>query len=153
MTTTDNTTARDEDTVKARRAQRARSIRRLMAKARAGLTLIEIMIVIAIIAIIGGGVTFAFQQQKRAQVRTTLANARQLRSVAQQYYAEHRDSCPTAQSLIAAGEMDTRSKVTDEWNKPFNIVCNGEELDVTSGGPDGAQGTGDDITTAARQGN
>jgi general secretion pathway protein G len=133
-------------------SSRRRALRRLMARARAGLTLIEIMIVIAIIAMIGGGVTFAFQQQKKAQIRTTLANARQLRSVAQQYYAEHRDSCPTAQALITAGEMDSRAKVTDEWSKPFTIVCNGDELDVTSGGPDGAQGTADDITTAARPG-
>jgi general secretion pathway protein G len=120
-----------------------------MARARAGLTLIEIMIVVAIMAMIGGGVTFAFRQQRKAQVSTTKTNANTLRQVAQQYYNEHRDACPTPQSLISAGELDTRSKTTDEWGKPFVIVCNGEELDVTSSGPDGQAGTADDITTAA----
>ncbi|MDP3276267.1 MAG: prepilin-type N-terminal cleavage/methylation domain-containing protein [Deltaproteobacteria bacterium] len=130
-----------------RRSRRA--LRRLMSRARAGLTLIEIMIVIAIIAMIGGGVTYAFQQQKKAQIRTTLTNARSLRMVAQQYYMEHRDACPTAQALISAGEMDTRAKINDEWSKPLVIQCNGDELDVVSGGPDGTIGSGDDITTAA----
>lgn len=140
-------------TARQRARKTARALRKMLGKARAGLTLIEIMIVIAIIAMIGSGVTFAFQQQKRAQVRTTRTNAMQLRSLAQQYYTEHRDSCPTVQSLIAAGEMDARSKTTDEWSKPFNIVCNGEDLDVTSNGPDGQAGTADDITTAARPAN
>ncbi len=140
-----------KSTARERARKGARRIRKLLlSKARAGLTLIEIMIVIAIIAMIGGGVTFAFQQQRRAQAKTTKTNAMQLRSLAQQYYTEHRDSCPTVQALISAGEMDTRSKTTDEWGKPFVIVCNGEDLDVTSSGPDGQQGTGDDITTAAR---
>lgn len=137
-------------TAAARARKTARRMRRLLSKARAGLTLIEIMIVIAIIAMIGGGVTFAFQQQRKAQRSQALNDARQMRSVAQQYYTEHRDSCPTPQALISAGEMDTRTKTTDPWGKPFNIVCNGEELDVVSNGPDGQQGTGDDITTAAR---
>jgi general secretion pathway protein G len=142
-----------KSTARQRARKTARALRKMLGKARAGLTLIEIMIVIAIIAMIGGGVTFAFQQQRRAQVKTTKTNAMQLRSLAQQYYTEHRDSCPTVQGLISAGEMDTRSKTTDEWGKPFNIVCNGEELDVTSSGPDGQAGTGDDITTAARAAN
>lgn len=137
-------------TAAARARKTARRLRRMLSKARAGLTLIEIMIVIAIIAMIGGGVTFAFQQQRKAQRSQALNDARQMRSVAQQYYTEHRDSCPTPQALIAAGEMDTRTKTTDPWSKPFTIVCNGEELDVVSNGPDGQQGTADDITTAAR---
>ncbi len=132
----------------------AKRFSRWMAKAHAGLTLIEIMIVIAIIAMIGGGVTFAFQQQRKAQRSQALSDARQMRSIAQMYYSEHRDSCPTAQSLIAAGEMDTRTKTNDPWGKPFVIACNGDELDVTSNGPDGQQGSADDITTAApRAGN
>lgn len=131
----------------------ARALRKMLGKARAGLTLIEIMIVIAIIAMIGGGVTFAFQQQRKAQIKTTKTNAMMLRSLAQQYYTEHRDSCPTVQAMIAAGEMDARSKTTDEWGKPFTIVCNGDELDVISSGPDGQAGTADDITTAARPAN
>lgn len=144
------TTANKSAAKKGAARKSTRRFSRWMAKAHKGLTLIEIMIVIAIIAMIGGGVTFAFQQQRRAQVKTTKTNAMQLRSLAQQYYTEHRDSCPTVQTLISAGEMDTRSKNTDEWGKPFTIVCNGEELDVVSNGPDGQQGSGDDITTAAR---
>jgi general secretion pathway protein G len=137
------------------RARNAATLKRWLSKARAGLTLIEIMIVIAIIAMIGGGVTFAFQQQRKAQRQQALSDARQIRSVAQMYYSEHRDACPSPQNLIAAGELDARTKINDPWGKPFNIVCNGEELDVTSNGPDGQQGTADDITTAApgRQGN
>ncbi|MBL8683657.1 MAG: type II secretion system protein GspG [Myxococcales bacterium] len=127
---------------------------RWMAKAHKGLTLIEIMIVIAIIAMIGGGVTFAFQQQRRAQKSQAMSDARQIRSIAQMYYNEHREACPTIQSLISAGEMDTRTKTNDPWGKPFSVVCNGDELDVTSNGPDGQAGSADDITTAAaRQGN
>lgn len=142
-----------KSTARERARKTARALRKALGKARAGLTLIEIMIVIAIIAMIGGGVTFAFQQQRKAMIKTTRTNAISLRSLAQQYYTEHRDSCPTAQAMIAAGELDTRAKVTDEWSKPFNIVCNGEDLDVTSSGPDGQPGTGDDITTAAPRAN
>ncbi len=128
---------------------RSSRLRRLIAKAKAGMTLIEIMIVVAIIAMIAGGVTFAFRQQRKAQIRTTQTNARGIRSVAQAYYNEHREACPTVQGLITAGEIDTHGKTTDEFGKPFQIQCTGEDLEVISGGPDGTIGNGDDITTAA----
>lgn len=125
-----------------------RQLRRLLARAKAGMTLIEIMIVVAIIAMIAGGVTFAFKQQRKAQIRTTQTNARGIRSVAQAYYNEHRESCPTVQGLVSAGEIDSHGKTNDEFGKPFQIQCNGEDLEVISGGPDGTIGGPDDISTA-----
>jgi hypothetical protein len=53
--------------------------------------------------------------------------------------------CATFDDLRRAGTLDPSQPLTDAWNRPFAIECNGDDIFVLSAGPDGKLGTPDDI--------
>lgn len=113
-----------------------------------GMTLIEIMIVVAIISLVLGGVSLmAFNQYKEAQISTAKKDAVQVQQAIELYMTQKRGKCPkTLQDLKASG---VAAKVTtDPWGNDYEFKCPGEKtsVDVISGGPDGEIGTEDDIT-------
>ena len=112
-----------------------------------GMTLIEIMVVVAIISLVLGGVgLMAFNQFKGAQVETAKKDVVQIQQAVELYMTQKRGKCPkTLQDLKAAG---VAAKVTkDPWGNDYQINCPGEKtsVDVISGGPDGEVGTEDDV--------
>ena len=110
-----------------------------------GVTLIEVLIVIAIMALIAGGVGFAIlPKYKQAQIDTARTNAKKIRAVAIQYIALKGGDCPTVETLIAERELEGDG-AQDPWGKPYTILCNGDDVGVVSSGPDGQEGTEDDI--------
>jgi len=122
-------------------------IRAALAKQR-GMTLIEIMVVVAIISLILGGVgVMAFNRFKDAQVDTAKNQCVTIAGAVLQYKVNKRGKCPkTLQELKASGFINQVGK--DPWDKPYELKCPGEkgEVDVLSGGPDGELGTEDDIS-------
>jgi general secretion pathway protein G len=112
-----------------------------------GMTLIEIMVVVAIISLVLGGVgLMAFNQFKEAQVGTAKKDVVQIQQAVELYMTQKRGKCPkTLQDLKAAG---VAAKVTkDPWGTDYEIKCPGEKVsvEVISGGPDLEIGTEDDI--------
>lgn len=80
------------------------------------------------------------------QART---DARALRSAAISYRADHPD-CPTLATLLEANEISRGSKLTDPWDRPYRIECDGEDgIRVLSSGRDGYLGTADDVVIPA----
>jgi general secretion pathway protein G len=111
------------------------------------MTLIEIMVVVAIISLIMGGIGFvAFQRFQTAQLDTARNQAVQQQQLVEQYMLQKRGKCPkTWEDLKSAG---VTTKVTkDPWGNEYILKCPGEHgpVDVSSPGPDGEQGTDDDI--------
>lgn len=123
-----------------------RRVRRLLARGRAGMTLIEIMVVVIIMGLIASGVGFAvFNQLKQAKVRDTQQAIEALRTAIRLYQNDHPNQCPTVEQLQSSGILERNRRTTDGWSRAFHINCEGEEVTVVSDGPDGRQGTDDDI--------
>jgi len=112
-----------------------------------GMSLVEVMIVVVIIGLIASGAALGvFPKLKQAQVDTTKTGARTIRQAAESWRGGHAaDECPTPKQLIEEKQLDTASKISDAWDKPFKILCEDEETYVMSGGPDKKEGTADDI--------
>lgn len=123
---------------------RARRIARIAAR---GMSLLEIMIVIAIMSLIATGVGFAIVPRwQKAQVDTATTNARAIRNAAISWRATSGDdSCPTVSQLVADKMIDSASKTEDPWGSPYKIICTEDDITVTSSGPDKKDGTKDDI--------
>jgi general secretion pathway protein G len=123
--------------------------RRAARVAEAGFTLIEIMIVLAIIALIAGGVgTAVFSQYKKAQVKIARQRVMAVKNGVSQYMIDN-NGCPKGiDDLIAQKYLD-RGNAKDPWGKDFTFRCPGtndpDNADISSAGPDKQDGTPDDI--------
>jgi len=129
------------------RKDSARSARLRRAAAEAGVTLVEVMIVVVILGLISAGVAVAvLPKLRQGQIDTTKISARELRSAAEQWRGQAGgDKCPTAQMLVQEKFINSASKITDAWDQPFRITCEEDETIVSSPGPDKKDGTADDI--------
>jgi general secretion pathway protein G len=120
--------------------------RRARRRPDGGLTLLEMMIVLALIGLIAGTIgTQIYKRYREAQIRTAKLQARELVKEAQLAMIDD-GACPTLENLAA------RSKATrDPWGTTYTLVCpsahEGDPVDVTSPGPDKQSGTADDINS------
>jgi len=114
----------------------------------AGMTLVEVLIVVSIMALIATGVTvFALPKFKEAQVSTAKTNAQVLRRAVQDWQRVNMEStCPTISQLIEGKHLDSASNTDDPWGQPWALVCTDDDIFVQSNGPDKKQGTPDDIS-------
>jgi prepilin-type N-terminal cleavage/methylation domain-containing protein len=112
-----------------------------------GFTLMEVMITIAIIALISGGIALAVIDHFRtAKIKNAHTDAAALRNGVKTSWIEHASAaCPTVTELIENGTLDENSRRTDPWGGPWQISCDGTKVAVSSSGPDGEAGTPDDI--------
>lgn len=112
-----------------------------------GMSLIEIMVVLAIISMILGGIgVMAFNRFKDAQLDTAKNETVVIQQAVEQYMLQKRGKCPKSlQDLKASGIASKVSK--DPWGNEYEIKCPGEKtsVDVVSAGPDGEMGSDDDI--------
>lgn len=115
--------------------------------AERGMTLIEIMIVVIIMAMIATGVAVAvIPQFKKSQVKAAKSDVAAIRTAVQLYQVEFPGKCPTGEDLKEERVLDKDKRTVDPWDKEFVINCSGnDEPDVFSMGPDMQEGTEDDI--------
>lgn len=111
------------------------------------MTLVEILIVVAIIALIAGGVgVAAFERYGKAQRTTTETNAHNIRDAVRTWWLEHdRVDCPEFDELMKSGALDRGSRKRDAWGEPWHIQCAEGDVTVVSAGPDRQLDTRDDI--------
>jgi general secretion pathway protein G len=111
-----------------------------------GMTLIEIMIVVVIMAMIAAGVGFAvLPQLDKAKKSDTEAGVETVRAAVQLFLATNNAECATVEQLIEDKVLDKSKSTTDAWDREFRIECDGTEITVTSAGSDGEFDTEDDI--------
>ena len=114
---------------------------------QAGVTLVEVLIVVAIMALLGGSVGFyALQQYKKAEKSTAEEDARNLRKAIELWQVQNSEStCPTIGQLVADKQLNSDSRPTDPWGQEWLFSCADDEIYVQSNGPDRKAGTADDI--------
>lgn len=131
-----------EDSIRRRRRRR---------RSELGMTLIEIMVVLAIISLILGGVgVMAFNRFKDAQADEAKNQVTQIHQLVEQYMLSKRKCPKNLQEIKAAGIASKVSK--DPWGNDYEIHCeqgSAESIEVKSAGPDGQTGTEDDLSSLA----
>ena len=111
-----------------------------------GVTLVEILIVLAIVGLIAGGIAvYAVPKFKEAQISSTKNNLKSLQAIADGWRANHANDCPTVQRLKEEKELSASSEVNDAWGSPYKIQCDDDNTLIVSFGPDKKEGTKDDI--------
>ncbi len=112
-----------------------------------GVTLFEVLIVVAILAMVAGGVAvFALPRFQDSQRKTAEAGARTIRMAVQQWQAANNEtSCPTISQLIQDKQLDTGQNTNDPWGQAYTLSCTDDEVTVISNGPDKKKGGKDDI--------
>ncbi len=112
-----------------------------------GVTLIEILIVLAIIGLISGGIALvAVPKYKEAQITTAKNDTKALYTIGENWRANHAADCPTVDRLKADKEISATSNIIDPWGMAYKISCeDSDNLQVISFGPDKKENTTDDI--------
>lgn len=119
--------------------------------ADAGFTLLEVMIVLAIIGLIAGSIGVGvFSQFRKGQVKTAKINVSEISNAVQQYMIENNNECPSGMDDLIA-KKNIKKAIKDPWGQSFIIRCPGQNdtdgADVISMGPDKQEGTEDDINS------
>ena len=125
---------------------RRRALRRAASRQQ-GMTLIEIMIVVIIMAMIATGVAVAVMPQlEKAKIKQAKSDIGAIRTAVQLFLAENSSKCPSVQDLQDESYLDKGKRSTDPWDRDFIINCpTGDDPDVYSVGPDGQEGSEDDV--------
>ena len=112
-----------------------------------GVTLFEVLIVVAILALVASGVGIAaFGEFGNARDKLAATNARSLRSVVKTWWVSHDSAtCPRIEDLRADGALDKDSPARDPWGGPWQIECANEDVTIISNGKDRKHDTEDDI--------
>ncbi len=118
---------------------------------RRGYSLLEILVVLAIIGLIAGTTALAlFKFIPEARIKTTRESAQVIRRAVSLHRMDHGTECPTLPALVQLQLIDPASKTTDAWDVPFGIECDERGLvTVVSAGPDKHMNTSDDIRVPA----
>ena len=133
-------------------SQRAKTNRQLAVRRHGrprqrGMMLFEVLIVIAIIAMIATGVAIAaLSHYEKARIKNSLTNARAIRGGVKLWWLEHSAAeCPDLKRLVQDGVLERGTPLEDSWSSAWRITCEGQEVLVASNGPDRAPHTPDDI--------
>jgi general secretion pathway protein G len=112
-----------------------------------GVTLVEVLIVVAIMAVISGSVTLvAIPMYKEARIKTAITGCQTVKQAAELYQSLEgvADQCPTIQDLITGKKIDGKHS-DDPWGMPYRVDCSEGEIRVYSNGNDRKPGTPDDL--------
>jgi general secretion pathway protein G len=114
----------------------------------AGFTMIEIMLVLALVGLIMGAIVVGLR--KRAidgQIMVTRMQVQQLGAMVFQHRLANSGECPSTKQWVE--DKTLKSEPKDAWGHLLVVVCPGEHeeggADIVSVGPDGQAGTKDDI--------
>lgn len=112
-----------------------------------GMTLIEVMIVVIIMALIATAVGMAvipmIDTGNRKAAETDCATIRG--AVEAWHLSRPAASCPSVDELVDARILNRQARTNDPWGNDYRIECFDEEIIVSSAGRDGVFDTDDDV--------
>lgn len=117
-----------------------------------GVTLVEVLVVVAIMALVAAGASVAVVGRwNHARQKTTETQVRNLCAAVKTWWVEGgTSSCPAVEELIDAGVLDRDSARRDPWGHEWQLECTAGDVTVISPGRDGQLGTDDDIRIPPR---
>lgn len=122
--------------------------RRAQDRSKRGVSLVEMLIVVALMALVAAGVAVAvLPHWITSKKKTAETNARVVRQAVKTWWLDRETStCPSFDELVSTGNLDRGSARADPWGSPWLIQCtDSHDVSVTSLGPDKLAGTADDI--------
>jgi general secretion pathway protein G len=122
---------------------------RLRLAAQRGMTLIEIMVVVAIIGMLMGTVgVYAFGRLEKAKLTDTKIVIKNIENALVHFQTDNTDSCPKSLTDLYTQKYLTKDPL-DAWGQALVFKCPGEHnadgADIVSKGKDKQEGTQDDI--------
>jgi prepilin-type N-terminal cleavage/methylation domain-containing protein len=131
---------------------------RAAARRESGMTLIEIMIVLAIIALVMGVLVGpkVFAEFKRAKVKTAWMEAKEFEGAYTRWASDNEDPCPA--SIDELLKYTNKKVATDPWKSKYVLKCGdqapeGADVGILSWGPDKREGSADDVKSWEKQPN
>ena len=115
----------------------------------AGFTMLEIMIVVAIgAALVAGVAVVVMKNYAKTQVKLAKKGVGDIVQGISQYMIDN-NSCPKSMEELVAQKYIAKPAARDPWGKEYTMRCPGthdtDVPDVSSSGPDKADGTVDDV--------
>jgi general secretion pathway protein G len=126
---------------------------------RGGFTLMEIMLVLAILVVLASASGLAYQAiRKRAMISTAKDGIRTMEMAVGGYLSDNNELPASLDVLFVPkgqqGETYLDAPPLDPWGMPYNFVPGtAEDFEITSNGPDKVQGGADDVFSAKSQHN
>ena len=119
------------------------------AQSQRGMTLIEIMVVVAIIGLLMGTVgVVAYNRFQKAKLTNAKMIVKNMQDALVHYAMDNRDPCPTDLHELYKQKYINKEPA-DPWGEALIFKCPGENdteaADISSKGPDRKEGTEDDI--------
>ena len=130
-------------------------------RTRKGFTLLEVLLVLAILVILGSTVTYYFVgAQKKAYERQAKSQISIFENLLTSYHMDVGSYPSTQQGLTAlraepaelsslnkwGGPYANKDIPPDPWGNPYQYESAGEELQIWSWGADGQDGSDDDVS-------
>jgi len=113
-----------------------------------GVTLVEVLIVLAIMALIAGGAAFAlFPMLNKSRVESAVLGGQTIQKAAKIYLEIDNPggACPTIEVLVTSKKMEA-GKTDDPWGTPYKVMCTEDgDIRVISFGKDKKENTADDV--------
>jgi general secretion pathway protein G len=124
---------------------------------RSGFTLVEVLLVIAILGILAGTLMVNVGgKSEQARIKSARASIGALSSAVQTFQIDlarlpsdlgELFSDPGDPNWQGPYMMGSKDSMVDAWGTPFVITKSGTSFKLSSAGPDKSVGTGDDITS------
>lgn len=127
------------------------AISTLGSRSRRGVTVFEILAVVAFVALVGGALAWVFgARDASAADGAARDDAKGIASAVVAWQADHGEGCPSVTQLMQEGYLAHDAARADVWGQRFRLTCRDAAPVVYSAGPDGRAGTQDDVRVLVR---